>query len=185
MASASRFAHLNRTPKASDDDGSDDTEDTDTNADGEGEGDDDTDPKDKKSKKNRRSDDGGDDTDEGDDEADAADEKDDTTAQARARERGRCAAIFMSAGARANPAAAAEIAFGTRMSRSEAVRVLSTMAGVRPQQVAAPQRPGATLRERMGAEGGAPLAPDRSEGSTERAGARLLSALPNRRHKES
>lgn len=62
--------------------------------------------------------------DEGDDETDAEDDDDDTTAQARARERGRCAAIFGCKAAGNNLALAAELAFSTKLPRSQAIRVL-------------------------------------------------------------
>lgn len=66
------------------------------------------------------------DAEDGDDETDAEDEDDDTTAQARARERGRCAAIFGCKEAANNLPLAAELAFGTNMPRSQAIRVLKS-----------------------------------------------------------
>lgn len=48
-------------------------------------------------------------------------------AQARERERARCAAIFESAGAARNPVLAASLAFGTSMTRREAIRTLDAM----------------------------------------------------------
>jgi len=66
------------------------------------------------------------DAEDGDDETDAEDEDDDTTAKARARERGRCAAIFGCKAAANNLPLAAELAFGTNMPRSQAIRVLKS-----------------------------------------------------------
>lgn len=66
------------------------------------------------------------DAEDGDDETDAEDEDDDTTAKARARERGRCAAIFGCKAAADNLPLAAELCFGTNMPRSQAIRVLKS-----------------------------------------------------------
>lgn len=140
---ATRFAHL---MKAEGDDTDQDNqaaeEGEDQEPDAEGEGQDPEDPKDQngraKGKKANRAkveeedpkdldaqgDDDPDAEDDGDDETDAEDEDDDTTAQARARERGRCAAIFGCKAAGNNLALAAELAFSTKLPRSQAIRVL-------------------------------------------------------------
>ncbi|MFT8421171.1 MAG: hypothetical protein ABF665_06610 [Gluconacetobacter sp.] len=121
--------------------------------------------------------------DDGDDDTDAEDERDDTAAKARARERGRCAAIFRSAGAGRNPAAAAELAFGTNMSRSAAVRVLSAMAATTapaPQQA----RGHGALRQRMLENPGAkPMAPGGEQAMTP--GQRMVARNAARRDRKS
>jgi hypothetical protein len=83
----------------------------------------------KKAKKDREEeneDDPDDDEDEeGDDDGD--DEEMSANAEARAprlRERARCAAIFADPAAAQNPALAAQLAFGTSLPRSQAIRVL-------------------------------------------------------------
>lgn len=82
---------------------------------------------DSKSKKTRAEEDddqpGADD--EGDDDTDAEDEEDKETAKARARERGRCAAIVEKASA-GNLQQALFLAFGTNISRKKAVAILKT-----------------------------------------------------------
>ncbi|MDI2091615.1 hypothetical protein [Commensalibacter oyaizuii] len=78
--------------------------------------------------------------DEGDDETDAEDEEDDTTAQARARERGRCAAIFGCKAAANNLALAAELAFGTNIPRSQAIRLLNAGGIAKPASSNKPSR---------------------------------------------
>ncbi|MBB2157207.1 hypothetical protein HLH33_12950 [Gluconacetobacter diazotrophicus] len=171
---ASVFAHLN--PRA---DGGDDDDTDARRAEGDGEGDPEEDgdadkPKGKQ-KAGRRADDDPDDdqTDEnaaedGDDDTDAEDERDDNTASARARERGRCAAIFRSAAAGRNPAAAAELAFGTAMPRAAAIRVLSAMAATSAPAPAARQARGhGALRQRMLDNPGArPMAPGGEQAMT-------------------
>lgn len=145
---AHSFAHLvhARAEEPDQDDQDADNDDPDNNAEGDQ---DPEDPKDqngraKKSKKAKRAeedDDGpdaeGDDDDldaedEGDDETDAEDEEDDTTAKARARERGRCAAIFGCKAAADNLALAAELAFGSNLTRNNAVRILKAGAVIKP-----------------------------------------------------
>ncbi|WP_086632650.1 hypothetical protein [Commensalibacter intestini] len=118
-----RFAHLvGLRARAEEPDPNDPTaenNDPDNNAGDDGQDPDDPDPD---------AEDGDDETDaeDGDDETDAEDEDDDTTAQARARERGRCAAIFGCKEAANNLPLAAELAFGTNMPRSQAIRVLKS-----------------------------------------------------------
>lgn len=68
-------------------------------------------------KKARRASDDEDDEDEGDAKAQAA----------RGRERARCAAIFASPHAAARPDVAAQLAFGTTLSRGEALNVLAAV----------------------------------------------------------
>lgn len=92
--------------------------------------------------KNKASDDGEDDTeenasnennpdnscsddDDGDDESDAEDEKDDEKAKARARERGRCKAILLSPEAKNDLQQAYYLAFGSNLSRRQAINILS------------------------------------------------------------
>lgn len=139
-----RFAHLvglrARSEEPDTDDQTADNNDPDNNA-----GDDDQDPQDpegqnsraksKKAKSKKAEDDPNDpnanddpdpDAENGDDETDAEDEDNDTTAKARARERGRCAAIFGCKEAANNLPLAAELCFGTNMPRSQAIRVLKS-----------------------------------------------------------
>lgn len=183
-AAKSPFAHLNGVRAEDPDDNKDPK--NDGGATGEGEDpdpeDDKTDPKDgKKGKKARKADDSGGDPDEdGDDDTDAEDEKDDDKAKARARERGRCAAIFASAGAGRNPAAAAEIAFNTTLSRSAAIRLLSTMPVSAPAVAQEPPRRPPALRDRMATEGRQPV-PSSGAETANRPGARLAASINSRR----
>ncbi|MBV0888130.1 hypothetical protein KTQ54_06200 [Komagataeibacter oboediens] len=166
MRKTSRFAHLFGTPRAATDD-----EDEDQNArraegedpeDGEDEdGEDDPPPrksrkskKAKKAGKAKKAEDDGDeagDDDAGDDDADAEDEGDEEKASARARERGRCAAIFSDPAAALNPVAAAELAFNTNMPRSAAINLLRVTASAMPQAPVQASTPTAISRldERM------------------------------------
>lgn len=151
----SRFAHLltgkaasededdkNKSSRAEGDDTTEDEDDKNNSSRAEGDDekkDDDADGKKPKKAGSRKSkaedEDDEPDADEGDDDTDAEDEKDDEKASARARERGRCAAIFASPAAAANPAAAAELAFGTTLPRSQALRVLkATAASGKPER---------------------------------------------------
>lgn len=147
-ASFSHLAGIGRTPvaaRADDDDDrrpdddkdsrrAEDDDDEDKKTDGKkgrrAEDDDDKDrdgDEDKKtdSKKGRRADDG--DDDDGDEDSDKEEMRGrSTVASARARERGRCAAIFLSRHAAGNPAMAAQLAFGTKLSRKEAIAVLAS-----------------------------------------------------------
>lgn len=65
------------------------------------------------------------DDDDGDDESDAEDEKDDEKAKARARERGRCKAILLSPAAKNDLQQAYYLAFGSNLSRRQAINILS------------------------------------------------------------
>ena len=170
LAGVSRFAFLNGSA----------AEDDDTNTTPDNGGDGDTDENGKKNGK--KADDGGDPDTDGDDTTDAADEGDEEKASARARERGRCAAIFGSSFAASNPAAAAEIAFGTSLPRSAAVRLLSTMGAVTPPAAKTASQPPARdgLRERMGREPGAPPLPAGGNDAAQQPGARLA-AIANAR----
>ncbi|MBL7233375.1 hypothetical protein [Komagataeibacter oboediens] len=172
-AGVSRFAFLNRSAAEDDD--------TNTTPDNGG-GDDDTDENGKKKGKKADGKDEDPCCDDGDDTSDAEDDADAEKASARARERGRCAAIFSSKFAANNPAAAAEIAFGTSMPRSAAVRLLSTMGAVTPPAAKtasqSPAREG--LRERMGREPGAPPLPAGGNDAAQQPGARLA-AIANAR----
>lgn len=88
--------------------------------------------------------------DDGDDRTDAEDDDDIKTARIRSREKGRCAYIFSSKSAARNPAAAAQIAFGTSLPRKQAVALLQSLSEVPPPQNGRSQeRPGARLRTRM------------------------------------
>ena len=80
----------------------------------------------KKKPEDDREDTGEEDTD-GDDDSDGEEARADSPHYAaRQRERARCASIFRDAAAAGNPALAAQLAFGTSLSRSEAVAVLKT-----------------------------------------------------------
>ena len=76
---------------------------------------------------------------EGDDQDDDEDEDDDESemhgrsavASARRRERARCAAIFAAPQAAANPSLAASLAFETKMTRRQAIKVLKSQGGGR------------------------------------------------------
>ena len=170
-AGVSRFAFLNGS--AAEDDDKNTTPDN-------GGGDGDTDENGKK--KGKKADDGGAPDTDGADTPAAEDARDGETASARARERGRCAAIFSSTFAASNPAAAAEIAFGTSLPRSAAVRLLSTMGAVTPPATKTASQPPARegLRERMGREPGAPPLPAGGNDAAQQPGARLA-AIANAR----
>ncbi|GBQ52239.1 hypothetical protein ACM0P6_02865 [Komagataeibacter sucrofermentans] len=198
----SRFAHLFGTPRAATDD-----EDEDQNArraegedpeDGEDEGGKDEPPprksrksrKAKKAGKAKKAEDDGDDAgddDAGDDDADAEDEDDEEKASARARERGRCAAIFSDPAAALNPVAAAELAFNTNMPRSAAINLLRVTASAMPQAPVQASAPSALNRldERMASSRVQPV-PTRRESSRQNGGGDDATALANRmmqRHK--
>jgi len=99
------------------------------------------------------------DDDAGDDDADAEDEDDEEKASARARERGRCAAIFSDPAAALNPVAAAELAFNTNMPRSAAINLLRVTASAMPQAPAQATTPSplGRLDERMASSRVAPV----------------------------
>ena len=118
----------------------------------------------KKAKKARRAEDdnnneGDTDTDaeEGDDDTDAEDQDDDEAAKARARERGRIAAIMSSNAAAGNPILAMDLALNTRMTRNQVIGTLKRTggaAGLGSSQAAAPI---SQLDARMGRERTAPV----------------------------
>ncbi|ANA15021.1 hypothetical protein WG31_09305 [Acetobacter oryzifermentans] len=132
----------------------------------------------KKGKKSKRAEETDGEDPDGTDDDDEDDEKDPKARAIRMRERGRCAAIFRSAAAGRNPAAAAEIAFGTSMTRTAAVNLLRTVApAASAQQEPAPaadQAGYAALRTRMQAEGQPPVNPQGGGQSDERPGARMV-----------
>lgn len=188
----SPFAHLAGGVRAAADDTEDDKNKCCPSGEGEdtGEGEGGENPEDdaekgKKGKKAKKAEDGtggeGDDPD-GTDDDDEDDDKDPKARAIRMRERGRCAAIFRSAAAGRNPAAAAELAFGTRLPRSEAIRVLRAIAPVSPEgQNATTQSSGyAALRGRMGVEGHGAL-PQPQGNSDDRPGSRMLKMANKRR----
>jgi len=119
----------------------------------------------KKAKKARRAEDDNDDegdtdAEEGDDDTDAEDQDDDETAKARARERGRIAAIMSSNAAEGNPILALDLALNTRMTRNQVIGTLKRTggsAGIAPSQAAAPI---SQLDARMGRERTAPILPE-------------------------
>ena len=87
------------------------------------------DEKGKRGRKAKRAEDDPDDPSAEDDDPDAEDDEDElkgksAAARARRRERARCAAIFGSKAAARNPVLAANLAFGTSMSRHEALALL-------------------------------------------------------------
>lgn len=90
-----------------------------------------------KSKKAKAEDKEDDEKCEGDDDSDEEEMRgNDEVAEARSRERGRCAAIFAHPAAAKNPALAASLAFETKNTRSEAIAILSAHGGT----AAAPAR---------------------------------------------
>ena len=183
----SPFAHLASGVRAATDDTNEDTENNDDpsgecGGEGDGENPEDDAKRGKKGKKGKRAegDNPEDDTDngenaEGSDDDDEDDEADPKARAIRMRERGRCAAIFRSAAAGRNPAAAAELAFSTSLPRSQAVRVLRATAPAASSSGAVVQPDGgyAALRSRMGAEGRGAL-PQPGAQSENRPGARLV-----------
>jgi hypothetical protein len=94
----------------------------------------------------------------GDAESDDDDEGDEDMKAVRARERGRCAAIFADAAAGKRPDAAAQIAFGTSLNRDEAITLLRAVAGGESAAAAATPRQGrmaAVPSPELGAPGNA------------------------------
>ncbi|WP_210507388.1 hypothetical protein [Pantoea ananatis] len=92
---------------------------------------------------------------EGDDDDGDDDEKPDGR-KARTAERQRCARIFNSSYAAANPALAASLAFNTGMSSADAIRVMKSSGPA----AAASEPRRASLDERMRSAGNVRLAPD-------------------------
>jgi len=103
---------------------------------------------------------------EGDDDDGDDDEKPDGR-KARNAERQRCARIFNSSYAAANPALAASLAFNTGMSSADAIRVMKS-SGSAP---AAPEPRRASLDERMRSAGNVRLGPDGQKTTATRASA--------------
>ena len=180
---ASAFAHLK--PRAEGDDKDDNKTNTDgkkaegddPNEDLEDEGTDGKKAGKKASKKAGNTDSEDTSAEEGDDDSDKDDEKDDAKASARARERGRCAAIFMSPSAAVNPAAAAELAFGTSLPRSKAIGILdATVASMPAPAPQATEQREPSLRNRMRGNAVRPATQDAEENQN-RPGARLGASL--------
>ncbi|MFT9016420.1 MAG: hypothetical protein ABF990_11880 [Acetobacter sp.] len=118
---------------------------------------------------------------EGTDDDDEDDEADPKARAIRMRERGRCATIFRSAAAGRNPAAAAELAFGTSLPRSQAVRVLRATAPAADAGQPSQTDAGYTgLRTRMGHEGRGALSQPSGEPEN-RPGARLARLANSKR----
>ncbi|MGX9376068.1 hypothetical protein ACWXV6_14910 [Pantoea ananatis] len=103
---------------------------------------------------------------EGDDEDGDDDEKRDGR-KARTAERQRCARIFNSSYAAANPALAASLAFNTGMSSADAIRVMKSSGSA----AAAPEPRRASLDDRMRSAGNVRLGPDGQKTTATRASA--------------
>jgi len=103
---------------------------------------------------------------EGDDDDGDDDEKRDGR-KARTAERQRCARIFNSSYAAANPALAASLAFNTGMSSADAIRVMKSSGSA----AAAPEPRRASLDDRMRSAGNVRLGPDGQKTSATRASA--------------
>lgn len=131
-----------------DDNGDDDRDAEDPHPDG---GDDDDDKgsgkgkRGRKAKRARAQDDEGDESDDDDDETEMRGHSE--AASARRREQARCAAIFASKAAAFNPALAANLAFRTRLPRSEAVAMLEASP---PAVVSGPANDRAARNPRVG-----------------------------------
>ncbi|HCC7945913.1 hypothetical protein [Citrobacter freundii] len=177
MSNKFSFAHLlglNKAAKASRASDDDDKDDDDTNAvdDDDNDGDkDDSSKNGKKGKKAKKANDNDDDADADNDDADADDDDDDADAddddddadaeedenkdvkKGRKAERERCAAIFSSRHAAGRPDLAATLAFTTKLSAKEAIRVMRangrTVTGAAV-QLGQPKRQ--TLQDRMANE---------------------------------
>lgn len=81
-------------------------------------------------------------------------------ASARLREQARCAAIFASPAAAKNPVLAANLAFTTRMTRSEAVAILEATPSASAVAPINPNR--ASKNPSIGADGGAKQSPEQA-----------------------
>jgi len=103
---------------------------------------------------------------EGDDDDGDDDEKRDGR-KARTAERQRCARIFNSSYAAANPALAASLAFNTGMSSADAIRVMKSSGTA----AAAPEPRRASLDDRMRSAGNVRLGPDGQKTTATRASA--------------
>ena len=103
---------------------------------------------------------------EGDDDDGEDDEKRDGR-KARTAERQRCARIFNSSYAAANPALAASLAFNTGMSSADAIRVMKSSGSA----AAAPEPRRASLDDRMRSAGNVRLGPDGQKTTATRASA--------------
>lgn len=103
---------------------------------------------------------------EGDDDDGDDDEKRDGR-KARTAERQRCARIFNSSYAAANPALAASLAFNTGMSSADAIRVMKSSGSA----AAAPEPRRASLDDRMRSAGNVRLGPDGQKTTATRASA--------------
>lgn len=120
----------------------DDKDDEDKKAKAESDEVDEDDKKDKKAKAKAKAKAEGDESDDGDSDDKNQDDKDEemrgnsAVASARRREQARCAAIFSTEAAASNPVLAANLAFKTRLTRSEALDVLKGT----PAAAAAPAR---------------------------------------------
>lgn len=172
MSNKFSFAHLlglNKAAKASRASDDDDKDDDDTNAvdDDDNDGDkDDSSKNGKKGKKAKKANDNDDDADADNDDADADDDDDDADAddddadaeedenkdvkKGRKAERQRCAAIFSSKHATGRPDLAATLAFTTRLTAKEAIRVMRANGRTVTAQLDQPKPQ--TLQERMARE---------------------------------
>ncbi|WP_029568879.1 hypothetical protein [Pantoea ananatis] len=103
---------------------------------------------------------------EGDDD-DGDDEEKPDGRKARNAERQRCARIFYSSYAAANPALAASLAFNTGMNSADAIRVMKSSGSA----AAAPEPRRASLDERMRSAGNVRLGPDGQKNTATRASA--------------
>jgi hypothetical protein len=152
-------------------DGDDDKKDDDeksSKAKSKAESDDDEDAEEDDDKKDAKADDGDDDDDEEMRGKSAA-------ARARRREQARCAAIFASPAAARNPVLAANLAFKTRMTRTEA---LATLEGT-PAPASATHVNRAARNPNLGIDGGAKQSPQQALAA--RWDQNLKAANPNRR----
>ena len=143
----------------------------------------DDDQKSSKAKSKAESDDD-EDAEEGDEDKEKAEDDDDgdeemrgksAVARARLREQARCAAIFASKAAARNPVLAANLAFKTRMTRSEAI---ATLEGT-PAPASAAHVSRSARNPNLGIDGGAK--PSRQQALAARWDENLKAANPSRR----